>query len=65
MAITKEIKTGRMKSLVSRTRILDRLAPKILRIPISLVRWLTTKAARPSRPRQETKMARPAKMPKV
>jgi hypothetical protein len=49
-AITKETATHFIKSLLSKTRISEILAPLILRIPISLVCCLTIKDERPKIP---------------
>ena len=51
-AITKEIATHFIKSLFSKSRISEILAPLILRIPISLVFCLTIKDVRPKMPMQ-------------
>ena len=49
--------TNFKKSLESKTVILATEAPKTLRIPISLVRCSAAKAAKPNKPKHDTKMA--------
>src|SRR5579872_2470781 len=58
MAMNIERAVSPMKSLDSSDQRWGTLAPRTLRIPISLVRCSATKEARPKRPRQEIKMAR-------
>ncbi len=47
-----------MNSRESRRMMLGTVAPRVLRMPISLVRTSTVKEAKPKRPRQATMMAR-------
>ena len=59
------IPTSFKKSLDSLYEICPTLAPKTLRMPISLVRFSALKAARPNRPKQAIRMERIVNMIKI
>ena len=57
------INTSFKKSLAKSPITLETDAPSTLRTPISLVRRSVLYVAKPNKPRQEIKMASPAKVP--